>query len=141
MLQILFPRFLISCLFGLFLHQQALAQDHTIDGVPYETAIQNLPNHFDKEIISAKPLNLDEVKRNLRYPKVCKQSRIEGKVMIRMLINKEGIPVNHVVKMAAHPALAEECIRVLYNLRFDPATRNGQIVSSWESIPFDFKLK
>jgi periplasmic protein TonB len=129
-----------SFLFGLFLHQQALAQDHTIDGVPYETAIQNLPNHYDKSIIPPIPINLDDILQRIRYPKVCKKNRVEGKVIIRMIINTEGVPVNHVVKKAAHPAIADECIKVIFQLRYKPAIRFGKNASCWTSVPFDFKL-
>jgi periplasmic protein TonB len=87
------------------------------------------------------PVNLDDIKRNLKYPEVAKQAQIQGKVMVRILVNKEGVPIKHVVKRSPHDLLTKSCVDEIYKLRFKPAINAGKPVVCWVSIPFDFKLK
>jgi periplasmic protein TonB len=87
------------------------------------------------------PVNLDDIKRNLKYPEVAKQASIEGKVLMRILVNKEGTPVKHVVKKSPHELLTKACVDEIYKLRFKPAISSGKPVVCWIAIPFEFKLR
>jgi TonB family protein len=140
-MKILLHHFLISCLFGLFLHLQGFAQVDTINGVPFETAIQEMPNEFVEYMQEPQPLNMKEISKLINYPSECSEADIEGKVMLRVLVDLEGVPVKHIVKRSPHQGLTDEAIRVLYLMRFKPAIRFGRNASCWTSIPFDFKLK
>jgi protein TonB len=99
------------------------------------------PTEFIQVEQQPAPVNLDDIKKKLDYPAMCKEAGIQGKVFIRILVNKEGIPEKHIVQKTPHPLLAEECLKHLYNLRFKPGIQAGKPIKVWVSIPFDFKLK
>ncbi|MCS6905649.1 MAG: TonB family protein [Bacteroidia bacterium] len=99
------------------------------------------PNAFIQVEQQPAPVNLDDIKRKIEYPAMCKEAGIQGKVFIRILVNKEGIPEKHIVQKTPHPLLAEECLKHIYNLRFKPGIQAGKPIKVWVSIPFDFKLK
>ena len=88
-----------------------------------------------------RPLNLDSVTRKVRFPNELKKKKIQGKVFIKILIDKDGKVIQHVVKKSPHPLFVEEVERVIYHLRFSPAIDKGKIVMYWVSIPFNFTLK
>jgi TonB family protein len=87
------------------------------------------------------PINLNTIKRALKYPQTAKNAKIQGKVAIKMLINKKGIPLKHKVIESPHDELTNACLDQIYDLRFKPSTHLGQPVEAWVTIPFQFKLK
>ena len=88
-----------------------------------------------------KPANLDEIKKMITYPEMLKEAQIQGKVFVKILVDKEGKPVKHVVKKSPHPLMTQEIESKIYKLKFTPAINAGKPVQFWVSIPFDFKLK
>jgi len=88
-----------------------------------------------------KPANLDEIKRSIVYPEILRENQIQGKVFVKILVDKEGNPVKHVIKKSPHPLMTQEIESKIYKLKFSPAINAGKPVKFWVSIPFDFKLK
>lgn len=89
----------------------------------------------------AQPVNMDELRRSLVYPEICKQLRIEGKVYVKILIGKDGKVEKHIIKKTPHALMTKEVERNLRNLSFTPAIQSGKPVKVWQTIPFDFKLR
>lgn len=80
------------------------------------------------------PLNLDSVKQLIRRPQAC----VEGKVIVRLMIDENGKYVKHLVLKTPHPMCTEAVEPVLHHLRFTPALMDGQAVKCWVTIPFKF---
>lgn len=87
------------------------------------------------------PVNLDVIKKNIGYPNQAKELGIQGKVIIRVLVNKEGKPTKHVVIRSPHSLLTDAVVSQLYNLQFTPGIQAGKPVPVWVNIPFDFRLQ
>ncbi|MCS6904780.1 MAG: TonB family protein [Bacteroidia bacterium] len=99
------------------------------------------PNKFIFLEVKPAPINLDVIKQRMVYPVLCKEAGIQGKVFIRMLVNKEGRVEKTIVQKSPHPLLTEECLRHIDSLRFTPGMQGGRPVKVWISIPFEFQLK
>jgi protein TonB len=86
------------------------------------------------------PVNLNEIRRQIKYPSLAKEGNIQGKVLIKILIDKEGNPVKHHVVRSPHDLLAEACVNQIYKLKFTPGIQSQKPVKVWVQIPFDFKI-
>jgi protein TonB len=99
------------------------------------------PNKFIVLEVKPSPLNLDVIKKRLVYPTLCREAGIEGKVYVRMLVNKNGRVEKTIIQKSPHPLLSEECLRHIDSLQFNPGIQGGKPVKVWVSIPFEFQLK
>lgn len=86
------------------------------------------------------PVNLVEVKELIDYPTLAKNAGIEGRVILRILVDEKGNYVKHSVVDSFHPLLRIPCELHVPLLTFEPAKRKGLATSGWVSIPFTFKL-
>jgi protein TonB len=99
------------------------------------------PNKFILLEVKPSPTNLDAIKKRLVYPTLCREAGIEGKVYVRMLVNKNGRVEKTMIQKSPHPLLSEECLRHIDSLQFNPGIQGGKPVKVWISIPFEFQLK
>ncbi len=86
---------------------------------------------FEREPV---PLNLDSVKQLIRHPQIC----VEGKVVVRLLMDENGKYVKHLVLKTPHEMCTAAVEPVLQHLRFIPATMDRNTVKCWVTIPFRF---
>jgi len=75
------------------------------------------------------------------YPKQAIEKEIEGRVFIRCIVSKEGVPTDIRVKRSVHPLLDLESIRVVRRVRFEPAIKDGEPVAVRMTLPVTFRLK
>lgn len=82
------------------------------------------------------------LRKNLRYPQDAAKERIEGKVFLRFIIEKDGAITDMVVVKGVCPSLDEEAIRVikLSSGNWVPAKNQGVIVRCRKNLFVDFKL-
>jgi protein TonB len=79
--------------------------------------------------------------QNVRYPALAQENHIEGRVLVRFVINSEGTPEKAYVIHPVHPDLDREALRVVRLLpKWKPGEKNGQPVSVWFTLPISFKL-
>ena len=78
-----------------------------------------------------------------RYPDILRQSRIEGGVRVRFIVNEDGRAdlSSLVILESTHPAFAESVRQVLPRLRFTPARVGRDRVRQVVEIPFGFQLR
>ena len=86
-------------------------------------------------------VNLTDVKGNIVYPQILRESGLTGKVYLKLLIDQEGKVIKHLVMRTAHPLFTESCLKEVYKLKFTPAIIKGKARKAWVSIPFEFKIK
>jgi len=84
--------------------------------------------------------DLEEIQKNLVYPEDAKNAGIEGKVVIRALIGKDGVPTNIKVVYSDNTILDSAAIKAILKTKFSPATINNQPTTAWVTIPVVFKL-
>ena len=77
-----------------------------------------------------------------RYPLTASMQNIEGKVVVRVVIDKEGFPREAEVLSAEPEGVFEEAaLKSIDGYKFRPAVKNGKNVDCIARIPVIFKLK
>jgi TonB family protein len=77
-----------------------------------------------------------------RYPKEAKEKGIQGKVIARFMIKKDGSVSNVSILKGANTLLDNEALRVVKTLpRFTPGKLKGKKVPVWFMIPISYTLK
>ncbi len=88
-----------------------------------------------------KPLNLAEVNQAIGYPDSARNQNIEGRVVARILIDKEGNYVKHTITNSVDSLLVQAVEEHINEITFTPAKQNGEPIMYWMNIPFNFKLQ
>jgi len=79
---------------------------------------------------------------NTKYPEAAIAEKIEGRVIIRFVVNTEGKVEGLTVLKSVHPLLDAEALRVVSALpAFKPGRQGGEAVNVWFSVPVTFSLK
>lgn len=90
-----------------------------------------------------KPLNLEEIKAKIGYPEDAYAIGIQGKVIVRILVDEQGKPQKHVMIRSPHPSLTHAVEKEIYNIQFQPGILEStqKPVPIWVNIPFNFLWK
>lgn len=88
-------------------------------------------------------LNINEfLSNNLKYPSHAKEQNIEGKVIVKFVVDSAGNIVNVTVPRSVHSSLDSESIRVVSMMpKWKPGKQNGKAVNVYYTIPISFKLE
>jgi len=79
--------------------------------------------------------------RNLKYPPVAQEQRIQGKVLVEFIVNKDGSVTDVNVAQSLHPLCDREALRVLRSMpRWTAGTMNDRPCRTKVCIPIVFKL-
>lgn len=78
-----------------------------------------------------------------RYPRDALTSGAEGTVLLRVLVDIDGRPLEVIVETSSgHRSLDREAVRhVQQRWRFEPAMRDGRAVQAWGLVPIAFSLQ
>ena len=83
----------------------------------------------------------EAISRNLKYPQAAKDNGIEGKVMVRFIVDREGAVKNPTVVKSVDPLLDKAALDAVRMLpKFKPGKNAGQPVNVYYTIPIAFKL-
>ncbi len=78
---------------------------------------------------------------NIRYPERARRNHVEGKVLIKFVVNEDGRVSNVTVVRGVSPEIDAEAVRVIKLLpKFEPAKQSGKPVKIYFNIPVTFKL-
>lgn len=81
------------------------------------------------------------IAENIHYPAVAAENNIEGRVIVKFVVRKDGSVGNAVIARSVDPSLDKEALRVIRSLpKFEPGKMNGQPVNVWYVLPISFKL-
>ena len=87
---------------------------------------------------------MEYLRSNLQYPENCKKNKVQGRVLISFVVNKDGSIVEPAVVKSAGPAGVEldvEALRVVSSMpAWTPGMQNGEAVRVQYTIPVVFKL-
>lgn len=89
---------------------------------------------------------VDEIPQAIRsvppeYPYMAKRSRIEGKVVVRMLVTTKGTTANLSIHSATPADVFDKAaLNAAKRWRFQPGKYKGQPVDTWVLLPFVFEL-
>ncbi len=103
--------------------------------IVYTTPVEVMPEYkggMDK---------LYERLKRIRYLHFVRTQNIEGKVIVAMVIEKDGSVSNAKILNGLIPAQDKEVLRIVNNLpKWKPGMHNGKPVRVAYSIPLNFKL-
>ena len=116
------------------------AIEHVL-GIPEDTTIYDTP-----EVMPSYPGDMTEcymfVARQMHYPEEAEEKGIEGRVLIRFVVEKDGRLTNFEVVESPDPLLSNEALRVLKQMpKWIPAKNKGKDVRCRYSMPIMFRLK
>lgn len=78
---------------------------------------------------------------NIKYPVECEKQGIQGRVVLLIVIDKDGSVTDIKVAKSVHPLLDAEAVRVASSMpRWQPATKDGQPVRIRYTLPITFSL-
>ena len=81
------------------------------------------------------------VARQMHYPEEAEEKGIEGRVLIRFVVEKDGRLTNFEVIETPDPLLSDEALRVLKQMpQWIPAKNKGKDVRCRYSMPILFRL-
>ena len=99
-------------------------------------------NYFMLKIGDFPPecINLVEVRSTMVYPDSARDAGIEGRVVIKLLVDTSG-SVEKTGKITGPEIFYNEVRTKAMALKFIPGVHNGEKVKVWVSVPFNFKLE
>ncbi len=85
---------------------------------------------------------LKYISSHIKYPTMAAENNIQGRVVVKFVVQKDGNVGEVVVLRGKDPDLDKEAVRVVKTLpKFIPGKMNGQSVSVWYTLPINFKLQ
>ena len=85
------------------------------------------------------PTVVREVKPD--YPESAKKERIQGNVMLGVVVKKDGTVGDVTVKKPLRPELDEAAIKAMKQWEFRPGTKDGKAVDVAVDVEMTFNLK
>lgn len=84
---------------------------------------------------------LSHIAQNLRYPANAVNVQIQGRVVVKFVVKKDGSVGDVKIVRGVDPTLDNETIRVVKTLNgFIPGKMNGTPVNCWYTLPITFRL-
>lgn len=110
-------------------------------GIPVDNTIYDNP-----EEVASYPGDMETfwtfLMKNLHYPEGAEADSIQGRVIVRFVVEKDGSLTNYEILHSPDDRLTDEALRVLRMMpRWQPAKNNGRPVRSRYVVPVAFRLK
>ena len=84
---------------------------------------------------------LEYLRKNIRYPSICRENNIQGRVLVTFIVNKDGTIVEPEVVKSVHPQLDREALRVISSMpNWKPGSQRGKPVRVKFTVPVNFRL-
>lgn len=100
------------------------------------TTVQQLPEYPGGIVEFMKWLT-----RNLKYPTLAQSQKIQGKVVVSFIVNKDGTISNPKIDQSVDPLLDREALRVIRMMpRWKPGIMDGKVCRTMFAIPINFQL-
>ena len=81
------------------------------------------------------------LQNNIKYPLTCYQQGIQGRVIVRFVIDTDGSVVNAEVIKSIDPHLDKEALRVVNTMpKWKPGKQKGETVKVRYTLPINFRL-
>ena len=81
------------------------------------------------------------IMENIKYPKQAMKERIQGRVTVRFIVEKDGSISDVKPILSVHPLLNKEAVRVVESMpKWTPGKQNGKPVRVRFNLPVMFKL-
>ena len=80
--------------------------------------------------------------KNLQYPDQARKDNIQGRVVVKFVVDTKGRVVDCTIAKGIGGACDEEALRVVQNMpRWHPGRQNGKRVKVYYTLPISFQLE
>ncbi len=86
-------------------------------------------------------IDLAELQKKIVYPEMARRAGVEGKVVVRVLVGKDGKPMKTIIEQSDNELLNDAAKNAVMKSVFTPAIQNGNPIALWVSIPIQFRLR
>lgn len=102
------------------------------------SVVEEMPQYADGDVAL-----LQFLRDNIKYPKEAEENGHQGKVIVKLLIEKNGTVSKYEVAQSVTSSLDAEALRVVKLLpgKWKPAKNKGKEVRCYFSLPITFGLK
>ena len=77
-----------------------------------------------------------------RYPEIARKNGIQGRVIVGVVVDKNGSVTNLTILKSIDPYLDKEAIRVISSMpKWTPGVQNGKKVRVKFTVPVSFRLQ
>ncbi|MCQ2114045.1 MAG: energy transducer TonB [Bacteroidaceae bacterium] len=124
-------------LFGLLMccAMSSYAQTQDEDVKVYDV-VEKMPQFEGGDSVMVAWLN-----EHINYPKIAEFRKIEGRVFVRFIVEKDGSIGEIQLARSVDPWLDQEAMRVVKSMpKWIPGKQNGKPVRVWYTLPVHFKL-
>ena len=84
---------------------------------------------------------LEYLRKNIKYPAICCENNIQGRVLVTFIVNKDGAIVEPEVVKSVNPSLDKEALRVISQMpNWKPGSQRGKPVRVKYTVPVNFRL-
>ena len=84
---------------------------------------------------------LEYLRKNIKYPAICRENNIQGRVIVSFVVNKDGGIVDPEVIKGFNPSLDKEALRVISTMpKWKPGYQRGKPVRVKYTVPVNFRL-
>ena len=107
-----------------------------------EEEVEIYPGPNDSPDVDSDPeIDLDILFKSIVYPAKAKKQKIEGIVIVNVLVDRKGKPVRCEIIESDSKLLNQAAIDAIMKATFTPALLDGEPLACWIGIPVEFKIK
>lgn len=126
-------------------------------GIPTDIGTYRPPIDVDPEVIETTPLDFAEVmpefpggqaallqflSKNMKYPSIAQEMNIQGRVIVRFVVDRDGSITDPEVLRSVDPHLDREALRVISSMpKWKPGYQRGSTVRVKYTVPVTFQLR
>lgn len=117
------------------LDEVVVEDEPEIDDTPF-MVVEDMP-----EFPGGTAALLEYLKKNIKYPAICRENNIQGRVLVSFIVNKDGSIVDAEVVKNVNPSLDKEALRVISGMpKWKPGSQRGKPVRVKYTVPVNFRL-
>lgn len=99
-----------------------------------------MPMVFQNLNVGPVPKNMNAIRASIGYPAMAVEAEIQGKVIVRVLVDTKGNVTSKQIVQRAHPILDGAVMQFIDELKFKPGICDEGPCKVYVNIPFEFKL-
>lgn len=85
---------------------------------------------------------LEYISKNMQYPAEAQKQKVQGRVVVQMVVDAEGNITNPRILQGVNPLLDKEALRLMKEMpKWTPGKQNGKAVAVKYTLPVMFKLQ
>jgi protein TonB len=143
--------FVVANVFGQNTTEVVIARDYTTDSEPEEipfVVIEQVPLFEECKTIPKEKqrdcfqeMMMSHIKKHFYYPEEAQENKIQGRVVIRFIIEKDG-SINEITSRGPNILLEDAATNVIKKMpKMIPGKQRGKTVRVSYSVPIMFKLQ